>query len=78
MILKISTNYKIIQYNLLILNDYLQLIRQEIRNGENAEELIDQLRVELHLPVLDPHLGHYELCFCPGITSKRGANFTLF
>ncbi|KAL3090355.1 hypothetical protein niasHS_006807 [Heterodera schachtii] len=47
-----------------------QFIRKEVFNGRKADELLEELRDELHLPVLDPHLGHYELCFCPGQSHK--------
>uniref|UniRef100_A0A914HC19 Rho-GAP domain-containing protein n=1 Tax=Globodera rostochiensis TaxID=31243 RepID=A0A914HC19_GLORO len=47
-----------------------QFIRKEVRNGRKADELLEELRHELKLPVLDPHLGHYELCFCPGQSHK--------
>nr|CAD2179932.1 unnamed protein product [Meloidogyne enterolobii] len=49
-----------------------QQIRREVKNGQRAEDLIEALRIELHLPVIDPHLGHYELCFCPGSRRNSG------
>uniref|UniRef100_A0A1I8BBR8 Rho-GAP domain-containing protein n=1 Tax=Meloidogyne hapla TaxID=6305 RepID=A0A1I8BBR8_MELHA len=47
-------------------------IRREVKNGQRAEDLIEALRIELHLPIIDPHLGHYELCFFPGSRRNSG------
>lgn len=45
-----------------------------MQNGRKASELVQELTETLDLPVLDPHLHHYELCFETSKESPPVAN----